>query len=259
MGEWLMNAKIILFIALCAFSFTGFSREEPKGFMWYNSKQDLKQDKSNPSQNTQTVAFKDLTPMQQRDVLVLQTRKALAKFNVDPTQENALDYIKWQHFWLNQTTKGKRAFQEAMLTHPEFNYSVTHPTSQIGTQVTDAIKVQRAENVIRQLSKTHGLLYFYRGSNPYDEKQADIIKSFSTRYNISLMPVSIDGVISQKLPESAIDKGQIERLKVKYFPAIMLFDAKTKRIKPVSYGFVTQDVIANQLLMVATNFKGDGL
>lgn len=254
-----MIVRMIIVISILVCTTCGFTREEPKGFLWYNTKDAFKKEQNKSTEQSPMVFFKDLTPMQQRDVLVFQTRKALAKFNVHPTKENALEYIKWQQFWLNQTTRGKRAFQEAMLTHPEYNYSVTHPTSQIGTQVTDAIRTQRAEKVIHQLSKTHGLLYFYRGSNPYDEKQADIIKSFSSRYGISLMPVSVDGVFSQKLPESVIDKGQVDKLKVKYFPAIMLFEAKTQQTKPVSYGFVTQDVIANQLLMVATNFKGDGL
>lgn len=249
-----MIARVMLCISLLISLNVGFCRDKPKGFMWYNLPQ-----KTTSKKASDTVPFKDLPPMMQRDVLVYQTRQALAKFDVNPTKENALEFIKWQQFWMHKTTLGKRAFQEAMLSHPEYNYSVTHPTSNLGTKLSDDLKAKHAAKIIQNLSKTHGLLYFYRGSNPYDAKEAVIMKSFSERFHINVLPVSVDGVISNVFPESKLDHGQAQKLNIKYFPAIMLFNSKSRQVKPVSYGFVTQDVIANQLLMVATNFKGDEL
>ena len=246
--------RFLVCISLALSLNTGFCRDKPKGFMWYNL-----QKKEAAKQNTNTVPFKDLSPMMQRDVLVYHTREALAKFDLNPTKENALAFIKWQQFWMHKTTLGKRAFQEAMLLNPQYNYAVTHPVSSLGTKLSDDLKTKKAALVVRQLSKTHGLLYFYRGSNPYDAKEAAIVKSFSKRFNLSLLPVSVDGVVSPIFPESKVDAGQARKLNIKYYPAIMLFNASSRKVKPVSYGFVTQDVIANQLLMVATNFKGDGL
>ena len=249
-----MKVRALYLISLLLVINTGFARDKPEGFMWYNLP-----NKEVSSQARKTVPFKKLSPMMQRKVLVYETRKALAKFDVNPTKENALAFIKWQHFWLHKTTLGKRAFQEAMLENPKYNYSVTHPTSSLGAKLHDALKEKKAADIIHNLSKTHGLLYFYRGANPYDKKEAAIINSFSKRFHIPVLPVSVDGVISEVLPESKFNHGQAEKLNIKYFPAIMLFESKTHHVKPVSFGFVTQDVIANQLLMVATNFKGDEL
>ena len=249
-----MITRFILFLYLALSLNTGICRDKPKGFMWYNLAE-----KSSPKADSDTVPFKDLSPMMQRDVLVYHSREALAKFDVNPTAENALEFIKWQQFWMHKTTLGKRAFQEAMLKNPQYNYSVTHPSSNIGTKLSESLKAKKAVQIIQSLSKSHGLIYFYRGSNPYDTKEAAIIKSFSERFKINVLPVSVDGVINPLLPQSKVDSGQAEKLNVKYFPAIMLFNTSNREVKPVSYGFVTQDVIANQLLMVATNFKGDEL
>ena len=249
----MINRALYLGLLLLALN-TSFARDKPEGFMWYNLP-----NKDAAIQAKPTIPFKNLSPMMQRKLLVYETRKALAKFDVNPTKENALAFIKWQQFWMHKTTLGKRAFQAAMLENPEYNYSVTHPTSNLATKLRDDLKAKKAAQIIHNLSETHGLLYFYRGANPYDKKEAAIIRSFSERFHIHVLPVSVDGVISESLPNSKIDHGQAEKLNIKYFPAIMLFDSRNHQVKPVSFGFVTQDVIANQLLMVATNFKGDDL
>jgi type-F conjugative transfer system pilin assembly protein TraF len=249
-----MIVRILFLISLLLVLNTSFARDKPEGFMWYNLP-----NKEASNQVPKSVPFKKLSPMMQRKVLVYETRKALAKFDVNPTKENALAFIKWQQFWMHKTTLGKRAFQEAMLENPKYNYSVTHPTSNLGTKLREDLKAKKAATIIHNLSETHGLLYFYRGANPYDKQEAAIINSFSERFHIHVLPISVDGVVSELLPESKLDHGQAEKLNIKYFPAIMLFDSRTHQLKPVSFGFATQDVIANQLLMVATNFKGDDL
>ena len=52
-----------------------------------------------------------------------------------------------------------------------------------------------------------------------------------------------------------MDQGQAERLGVKYFPAMMLVDPKSGQVKPLSYGFISQDDLAKQFLYVSNDFK----
>ncbi|EFS8283617.1 conjugal transfer protein TraF [Salmonella enterica subsp. enterica serovar Typhimurium] len=51
------------------------------------------------------------------------------------------------------------------------------------------------------------------------------------------------------------DQGQAQRLGVKYFPAMMLVDPKQGSVRPLSYGFITQDDLAKQFLNVSEDFK----
>ncbi|HFX4702841.1 conjugal transfer protein TraF [Escherichia coli] len=67
--------------------------------------------------------------------------------------------------------------------------------------------------------------------------------------------VSVDGVINPLLPDSRTDQGQAQRLGVKYFPAMMLVDPKQGSIRPLSYGFISQDDLAKQFLNVSEDFK----
>ncbi|WP_186800417.1 conjugal transfer protein TraF, partial [Escherichia coli] len=42
---------------------------------------------------------------------------------------------------------------------------------------------------------------------------------------------------------------------VKYFPAMMRVDPKQGRVRPLSYGFTSQDYLAKQFLNVSEDFK----
>ncbi len=78
---------------------------------------------------------------------------------------------------------------------------------------------------------------------------------FRDTYGLSVIPVSVDGVINPLLPDSRTDQGQAQRLGVKYFPAMMLVDPKQGSIRPLSYGFISQDDLAKQFLNVSEDFK----
>jgi conjugal transfer pilus assembly protein TraF len=126
-----------------------------------------------------------------------------------------------------------------------------------GTKITDEVRKTRRQNILSSLATSHGLLFFYRGKSPYDRKQIPIISDFCKHYGLPLIPVSVDGVISSNLTHSRIDKGQANRLGVRYFPALLLVNPQTQSIAPVAYGLTTQDVLAERLVQVSTQFKGE--
>nr|MDN1582941.1 type-F conjugative transfer system pilin assembly protein TraF [Escherichia coli] len=96
---------------------------------------------------------------------------------------------------------------------------------------------------------------FYRGQDPIDGQLAQVINGFRDTYGLSVIPVSVDGVINPLLPDSRTDQGQAQRLGVKYFPAMMLVDPKQGSVRPLSYGFISQDYLAKQFLNVSEDFK----
>lgn len=67
-----------------------------------------------------------------------------------------------------------------------------------------------------------------------------VIKNFRETYGLSVIPVSVDGVINPMLPDSRTDQAA-EQLGVKFFPAMMLVNPKSGEVKPLSYGFISQD------------------
>ena len=109
-------------------------------------------------------------------------------------------------------------------------------------------------SAIETLAQHYGVMFFYRGQDPIDGQLVQVIKNFRETYHLSVIPVSVDGIVNPLLPDTRMDGGQASRLGIRYFPALMLADPKSGAVKPVSYGFISQDDLAKQFLNVSTDF-----
>ncbi|CDZ79410.1 conjugal pilus assembly protein TraF [Legionella massiliensis] len=227
---------------------------KPSGFLWY------KLDKDHSSRNKESkrgLAFNQLSYTERDAVLRYYTMEALHKARYTKTVKDMRIFLGLQDYWLNESSRFKSLFQQTMLAHPDYDYAVTHPTSNLGAKITDEVRESKTIAVISHLAQSHGLLFFYRGKSPYDLKQIPIVVDFSKRFGLPLIPISVDGVISPELLNSRLDKGQANRLGVRYFPAILLVNPTNKRVSPVAFGLTTQDVLMMRIKQVATQFKGD--
>ena len=157
-------------------------------------------------------------------------------------------FLALQDYWLKESSNFSNLFQKTMLLYPQYDYTVTHPTSNLGVKLTDELREKNHKDAIKKLAHTHGLLFFYRGSNPYDQKQIPIVRDFCKRFHLPLIPVSVDGTTSPELPHSRKDSGQADALGVRYFPALLLVNPTTKKTLPVAYGFTTQDALEVRLV-----------
>ncbi|KTC84392.1 conjugative transfer protein TraF [Legionella drozanskii LLAP-1] len=228
--------------------------QKPPGFLWYNlPKQETPQKKALKGRR-----FSQLSYQQQDAVLAYYTREAWHKAMNKLSVENMRNYIALQDFWSQRATKTSRLFEKTMLYYPEFHYESSHPSNNIGVKISDELRLKKESLVLKTLAKTHGLLYFYRGANPYDKKENLIIDDFSKRHGLRLLPIAVDGVKDDLFPQTRMDKGQAKQLNIRFFPALILVNPSTQRTHPVSYGLVTQDMLARQFVLVATDFaKGD--
>ena len=231
-----------------------YADETPKGFLWYNLPHaEIVQKK--PKQKG--VPFSQLSFTERDKVLHFYTMEALHRARQTNSMEDMRAFVALQHYWLQESSRFRNLFQKTMLYYPEYDYSVTHPTSSIGTKLLDAEREKNNSDAIQTLSKTHGLLFFYRSQNPYDQKQIAVLQAFCERFELPLIPVSVDGKRAPELPNSRLDKGQAEHLGVRFFPAILLVNPSTQETLPVAYGFITQDALERNLVSVIHHFQGE--
>jgi conjugal transfer pilus assembly protein TraF len=243
--------KRLLFVMMMVLSVCDYA-DNPAGFLWYNvPKPDLKQ----PTKTG--VAFKTLSYTDRDAVLAFYTMEALHKVRFTHRVEDERAFLVWQQYWLDESRAHGDLNQRTLLQYPELDYSVTHPTSALGVALFDSLKIKKDRARVQALARTHGMLFFYRANNPYDQKQIPIVRNFCEQNHFSLIPVSVDGVPSPDLPLSRTDNGQADALGVRFFPALLLVNPKTRKTSPVAYGLTTQDVLTRHLVAIATEFKGD--
>lgn len=222
----------------------------PPGFLWYNL----------PKQSTPLkkpgVPFSTLSYTDKDAVLKFYTMEALHKVRFTHRLEDERVFLALQDFWLREATIHGQLNQKALLYYPQYDFSVTHPTSAIGTRLNEELEYQKTIATVKKVARTQGLLFFYRGANPYDQKEIPIVQDFSKRYGFSLIPVSVDGHHADELPSSRVDHGQADALGVHYFPALILVNPKSGETTPLSYGLTTQDVIKQRLVAMTKALKG---
>ncbi len=218
----------------------------PHGYLWYNL----------PKESAQKpgVPFNKLSFTDKDAVLKFYTLEALHKVRFTHKIEDERIFLAMQDYWLREATIHGKVNQLTLLKYPEYDFSVTHLTSQLGTKLQDSIEYQNKIQNIKSLAKLTGLMFFYRGNNPIDRQQIPILLDFCERYKFTLLPISIDGKISELLPNSKIDNGQAKHLNLRYFPAILIVNPKVKEISPVAFGLTTQDILTERLSVKARKF-----
>ncbi|ECH9933560.1 type-F conjugative transfer system pilin assembly protein TraF [Salmonella enterica subsp. houtenae] len=231
---------------------SNYAREE--GWQWYNPNAG-EQEPEPASALSPQERLASMSPSEQKKVLQQATREALDTAILYPSAENFRRFMMLQNFWTDRATDFTQTSKLARLKYPELDYNVkrSHYNGSVAACLTEEKKVQSA--VISQVAQRYGLFFFYRGSNAVDNLMAGVIRTFCEDRGITLMAVSVDGKISDQLPQSRPDSGQAEQMRVTHFPATFLVDPKTHQWQPLAWGFMSHDDLDNQMVSVLTQFR----
>ena len=231
---------------------SNFAREE--GWQWYNPNA-AEEDPAPAPAPTQQARLASMTPSEQKKVLQQATREALDTAILYPSAENFRRFMTLQNFWTDRATDFTQTSKLARLKYPELDYNVkrSHYNGSVEARLSEEKKVQSA--VISQVAQRYGLFFFYRGNNAVDNLMAGVIRAFCEDRGITLMAISVDGKISDQLPQSRPDSGQAEQMRVTHFLATFLVDPKTHQWQPLAWGFMSHDDLDNQMVSVLTQFR----
>lgn len=231
---------------------SNYAREE--GWQWYNPNATEEEPAPAPVP-TQQDRLASMTPSEQKKVLQQATREALDTAILYPSAENFRRFMRLQNFWTDRATDFTQTSKLARLKYPELDYNVkrSHYNGSVEARLSEEKKVQSA--VISQVAQRYGLFFFYRGNNAVDNLMAGVIRAFCEDRGITLMAVSVDGKVSDQLPQSRPDSGQAAQMRVTHFPATFLVDPKTHQWQPLAWGFMSHDDLDNQMVSVLTQFR----
>jgi len=253
---------VALFSAACLFSHAVIAEEvidESKpftGWHWYNEpvKQDEPKKKEKPKNEIPDISKMPI----QEQVKVLQgyTKDALATAILYPhdIEANAA-FQRWQKFWTDHASYFSQAFSVAQLKYPDLDYNLEHSHYNSIASIESAKQMTNEDKAIKKIAETYGLFLFYRGSDPVDTQMAGVVSAFAKAKDISIIAISVDGVVASTLPDTRPDNGQSKAMHITHFPALYLVEPQSRKYEPVAYGFMTQDDLATRFLYVATGFK----
>lgn len=240
----------ILAGCLCCTQIPAFAKDA--GWQWYNEKRNVAEQEKKP-EPAPPPAPMDI--MDKLSALQNATKRSMYEAILYPSSDNFVKYFRLQNYWTQQAGLFSMSAKRAMLENPELDYNLqySHYNGTVKNQLAADYAEQR--QAISTLAQHYGVMFFYRGSDAIDGQLVQVIKNFRETYGLSVIPVSVDGVINPLLPDSRTDQGQAAELGVKFFPAMMLVNPKSGQVKPLGYGFISQDDLAKQFLYVSSDFK----
>ncbi len=104
---------------------------------------------------------------------------------------------------------------------------------------------------LSELARSHVLFFFFRSDCPYCHAFAPTLESFSQRFGIQIVPISVDGKGLPTFPTFRRDNGIARTLQVAQVPAIYLAEPFTGKIMPIGFGVLSESQLIERIATVA--------
>ena len=227
----LLKSKMVLILMWAGFLHGESSWYERKleGWYYFEDREKTKEQEQPTLDNAEEVV-----EMEKRAL-----KKLLSLALLVPSEENVENYIRGQKRWIDQSVQFAATWGQVLLEKPFLGDFLLNPTTSYGIIEKRDLDSKQRKVLLQTLSKTHFLLFFFRGKDPFSEKAAEAAKLFATINNWKVKAVSLDGVGIQAIPDYEIDKGISQNLKVQATPSFYVINPTENRMVPVGAGLVS--------------------
>jgi len=166
-------------------------------------------------------------------------KKLLSIALLIPTLKNVETYMQEQRRWVEQSAKFADAWGKILLEKPFLGDFLQNPTTSYGILAKREADLNQRKALLQSLSKTHFLLFFFKGGDPLSEKAAEVALLFSEINGWQLKAVSLNGTGLKNFMEHEIDKGISDNLGVQASPSFYAICPAKNTVYPVGAGLLS--------------------
>ena len=180
-------------------------------------------------------------------------RKALEESRaaaiLDPTPDKVAAYLRLQQETLQRAAAFSDAFRRTVWATPDLDYTLRRPVGALAKQVWSDERREARDRVLARLGERYGLIYLGHAGCAACRVFGPLLRAFSFRHGLDVLAVSLTGEALEGWPEAVADNGRAARLGLSGtpVPALVLFDARTKRVVPVGFGVMAEDEMAERI------------
>ena len=228
-----------------------------RGFNWYPDPKEVRREKKpNPEEKPKTIY--EMTTLEE-------VQKELARLKgeavVNPTEKNVLAFLKAQNFVMDKASLFADVSRRVVWANPEVNYSARASVVSFARDRDKMRTDKKREDNLKNLSETHGILFFARSDCDYCHDQAPILKAFSMKTGIPILTISMDSKPISLFPDAKPDNG-ISILAsggsgIQTVPALYLIDRKTQQVTPLGTGVVAGEELAERIRVMTMTKPGE--
>lgn len=254
MGKYLGMLLLIYFGCTTASFADNYYAEHEKGWYWFDDPVQ-KSEKKDAGKKTSENAVKENDPIERVDQVRKTLKESLDQAIMDPTPDNVERYMALQNQMSQRANQFTNVWQKVLLNHPELNYSIAHPTSNVALQVYHENESKEKEAVLKKFAEHSGLFFFYKSTCHYCQRFAPILKHFAEEHHIAVIPITMDGVSLPEFPDSKQDTGQSKLFHVTLEPSLYAVDPATQKAYPVAYGLASETELISNIYNIMTKYQ----
>ena len=193
---------------------------------------------------------------------ILATRQALeearAQAILEPTPENVTAYLRLQQEALQSAAAFSDAFRRAVWANPALDYTLRRPVGALAKRLWTEERRAEREGVLQGLGERYGLIYLGSEKCPGCRVFGPLLRAFALRHGLEVLAVSMTGGALAGWPEAVPDNGRAARLGIRapVLPAVVLYDVRSKRAIPVSFGVVAENQLAERIFALTAREVG---
>lgn len=171
----------------------------------------------------------------------------------DPSPENVELYAFLQRLSMDKAEKYSQAVVQATIRNPALDeYARSSLTTAQRNATEENVTVAKAQT-LNYLSQRIGIWYFYQSTCPYCKQQEPILDRLSTRFDFSILNISLDGgpLASGSPKPFVLNKGHAEQLGVMTTPTMVIADTLTNKVYNLAAGLRTSSELEERILTLA--------
>ena len=255
----LVNGLILLILgsAYCESTFASKSTQVI-GWHWYNQPTIIKNTK-NRKYHRLYQQFQSLSASKQLKILQAATIELRDKAVLSGKVSDIANYKRAQDMWVNKATNFTVGWERMLLANPGLNYALKYSHENALAPVMQQHQHMIENQAVLHLSKTQGLLLFYREDHRSDLMFVNVMRKFSKFHHMALILVSENKRPTGNIKNVHYDYEHFKAtaLGINYFPALLLVNPKTGTHQVVSYGYISQEEVSKRLWTITNNWRPD--
>jgi conjugal transfer pilus assembly protein TraF len=229
-----------------------YLNEHEEGWYWHKDPKVLLKKKERVAS---PVVNKPADPDRTWKLIGERVQRARAQAILNPTTENIARARRLQRLIVAQANLFSEKWMLDLLINPNQDESLVNPSGSAARDIYNQQNSMQKERAIAQISQTSGLLYFYKGGEPFSERMAEVVSDFANSYHMTVIPIAMNDHFSPLLPNSRVDSGEANQMGVKHIPAVFALNPVSKKTMPVAYGLISQSELKENILMATKAFQ----
>lgn len=181
----------------------------------------------------------------------LDAKRALAV--VHPTPENIKAYMAAQKVEIDRASFFADVWRRVLWQNATLNFELKNPMNNSAIKVATREKKAREARTMTDLAGEWGIFFFFRGDCPYCKHMVPTLQWLTRQYDMTILPISVDGATIDGLPPPVRDNGLSAQLGVESVPLFVLGNTRTRKMIILGSGVLSlQDFVERIYILTQT-------